>query len=353
MPIPGFYHNKTSLAFTGGTNCVTPGCSLECRNIDYDFDYNAMLSNIGPPPSKFAFEENKFLNIKTKYGRNRNNTVYKVCKNKIKTSPRLSDKSENILGYHTVEEYKYLENVIHKNANHYFSLSFPEKLIADPVSGKNIDYPVYLYIIEQKPEGEFIHLVLVRNQIEFGSKHITLAKYLNCLERVVLAGSMRRDKDNDDVIEFNFDSGSFHLPDISEMNKLKKRAQTFFSKLAEGKGIHFKYVETYYATRNKDDKPFEAPELSDDDLDELCKSGKVFIRDDCEVKNNDGNPNNWHMISKADMEAEIKKQSPKSICSVKSGGRASPIVDEEMSDDEAFGLMYSVVLYNNDGPDRR
>ncbi len=52
MPIPSFYYNKTSLAFTGGTNCVIAGCNVQCRNIDYNFDYGTMLTQITPSGGK-------------------------------------------------------------------------------------------------------------------------------------------------------------------------------------------------------------------------------------------------------------------------------------------------------------
>lgn len=170
--------------------------------------------------------------------------------------------------YHSEEDIQ--EGTYFLNYKQNFGAEFPPLAIADK--------PVYLYIIEQSTDGslEQIHLILVQNELELGSKHYFLAKKLDILTRVVEAGEIKRIDSN--TIEYNTESGTWM--NFNEKNMLipkKTNVVEYFQKLGEINNINFIKVN----------KPLFKLSLSIEDIKFFSLGNKVFYDPDLKKCSND------------------------------------------------------------------
>jgi hypothetical protein len=172
---------------------------------------------------------------------------YKHC-----NSYTISDELQPFYGkdnaYHIIyhSEDDILENTFFLNCNLGFGSNFPPQVYYKKDINDNklkIDNPAFLYIIEQTTNGglEQIHLILIQNEFEVGSKHYFLAKKLNILYRVVEAGEMKRIDDK--TIEYNTDSGTWMEFDKKNLFIRKNTPIIdYFDKLGKLNDVSFRKV---------------------------------------------------------------------------------------------------------------
>lgn len=172
------------------------------------------------------------------------NKYYKHC-NSYTISKELQPLYGKNNAYHIIYhcEDDILENTFFLNCNLRFGGNFPPLIYyKKDINGAKIkiDNPVFLYIIEQSTNGglEQIHLILVQNKFEVGSKHYFFAKKLNILCRVVEAGEIKRI--DDQTIHYNTDSGTWMEFDKKNLFIPKNTPITnYFNKLGDLNNVSF------------------------------------------------------------------------------------------------------------------
>jgi hypothetical protein len=146
------------------------------------------------------------------------NNNYKSCKlennDKIKKYfNSISIEKYVIQSYHNLDD---LENsIIYEKCINKFDDNFPEKELYNSKLNRIINYPQYLYLIQKHTmSGEiYIHLLLILDKNEIGSKHLIFAKKLGIANSILYAGVIKRNPNDDTQILYNNDSGSFQTID--------------------------------------------------------------------------------------------------------------------------------------------
>jgi endonuclease/exonuclease/phosphatase family metal-dependent hydrolase len=200
-------------------------------------------------------------------------------------------------------------DIVHIDANSQLYKIFFQDQIINKGTGINIQNPVYNYIIEQS-DGmslEKIHLVLCRNEFEITSKHITLAKKLNIIDKVMHAGTLQKSDTQPNTITYSSNSGSFYYSgngaDIKKYFDELKKINT---------NVNFIYV--YHHT---------LPDLKKEDIIEFCDNkNKVYYDTNCGTNFVD----NWIMLKNEDAVKEQQKLANNNICKIADKIRHKPAV---------------------------